>query len=194
MSFIPAFELLAVLASAIGVAGAAISSKYSDSRKVIANSSDVVDSDFESDLLSEARITEVRAELARQEFRSKWTGFASTSLRTSQYIIGGVLASSFVQESIDANLVGTLGVIVLVSSLINQHFRPDVRHRGSRQRVVQLRSLLRHAEDDKYAIDNNIEGACSIYEIRKRVSSGLNQIEEMELIDITSSDVEGVDG
>lgn len=40
----------------------------------------------------------------------------------SQYIIGGVLASSFVQGLLNPPWVGVLGVLVLVASLFKQQF------------------------------------------------------------------------
>ena len=64
------------------------------------------------------RMTEI--ESSRQEQQSSYKGFrtASITLTFAQYVIGGVLASSFVQESLNAKAVGVFGVLVLVASLL----------------------------------------------------------------------------
>jgi hypothetical protein len=100
-----------------------------------------------------------------------------------QYIVGGLLASSFVQQSLSPALVGALGVLVLLSSLIYQHFRPDIRLRGALGRALRLEALSREAEDDLFAIEAHDPSALTIFAFRKKISRALTEIAESELRD-----------
>ena len=89
------------------------------------------------------------------------------------------MATSF--QSIQA--IGLLGVLVLISSLIHQTYRPDIQTRGARERAMRLRRLIRQAEDGLFAIRSETVNTPSIHDVRKMVSLGLSEIEEMELAD-----------
>lgn len=78
------------------------------------------------DPTKDSRLADTRRALDRQESLAKWNSRAAASLTFGQYIVGGVLASSFVQESLTPQVVGLLGVLVLISSLIHQRYRPDL--------------------------------------------------------------------
>lgn len=70
----------------------------------------------------EARLNEVEFSRFEQVPIEKWSKRSSNLLVMSQYIIGGVLASSFVQGLLNPPWVGVLGVLVLVASLFKQQF------------------------------------------------------------------------
>ena len=108
----------------------------------------------------------------------------SALLTIGQYIIGGLLASSFVQQSLRPDLVGVLGLLVLISSLIYQHFRPDIQLRGAMSRSLRLRALIRSVEDDIYAIRSNSSNAPTVEAVRRRISEALSAIEASELQDL----------
>lgn len=172
--------IVAALASLLGAVVAALSK-----RAVRALQVPGIDITFEAteDPEKDSRLPQVRDALKRQESIAKWNGGASASLTFGQYIIGGVLASSFVQQSLTTQVVGSLGVLVLVSSLVHQRYRPDLQASGARQRVARLRALIREIEDELFALKSCPEGAPTVYEIRKRASAGLAQMEENELIE-----------
>ena len=130
---------------------------------------------------SETRVREARGVLARQENIAKWNKWADTSLTFSQYIVGGVLASSFIQSALAPELIGFLGVLVLASKLIHQHYRPDVSSRTAKHRATRLRSLIRTAEDGLYAIRSGQKSVPTLLAIRTRMSDGLSEIERAEL-------------
>src|SRR4051812_19736336 len=90
--------------------------------------------DKDADLDDSVRIREVKDAIDRQEGVARWSGRTSALLLFSQVVIGGVLATSFAQSELDKRIVGVLGVLVLVSSLIHQQFRPDLKQRGARRR------------------------------------------------------------
>jgi len=136
-----------------------------------------------ADPTEDSRLSEAKRELERQESIARWNGRADGSLVFGQYIIGGVLASSFVQQSLSPQVIGVLGVLVLLSSLIRQRYRADLQAQGARHRTVSLRTLIREVEDDLFALKNGHDGAPSIYLIRQKVSTTLSKIEEAELAD-----------
>src|SRR5438067_5525827 len=68
-----------------------------------------------TDPTENSRLREAKLELKRQESIARWNGRADGSLVFGQYIIGGVLASSFIQQSLSPQLIGVLGVLVLLS-------------------------------------------------------------------------------
>ena len=94
-----------------------------------------LDRTFEAtqDLEKDSRLNEARELLGRQESSAKWNRRANGSLTFGQYILGGVLATSFVQVSLSAQGVSLLGVLVLISSLVHQTYRPDLQARRSRR-------------------------------------------------------------
>jgi hypothetical protein len=76
-----------------------------------------------------------------------------------------------------------LGVLVLLSSLIRQRYRPDIRAVGAKRRAVLIRSFIREVEDNLYAINKGQENAPSVFLIRKTVTERLSRVEESELIE-----------
>jgi hypothetical protein len=127
------------------------------------------------------RLDEARDMLRRQQSIAKSNRWISTSLTVGQYIIGGLLASSFLQQSLSSNVVGLLGLLVLVSSLLFQHFRPDIRLRGALARTLLLKTLIRTSEDDLYSMRCSDPSVDAVYGLRKRISDGLSRIEASEL-------------
>lgn len=141
------------------------------------------DRDFKptANLEKDSRLIEARELLRRQESNATWNSRAAASLVFGQYVVGGVLATSFIQESLSSKAVGLLGVLVLISSLIHQNYRPDVQSRGARERALRLRKLIRHAEDALYSIQAGVKEPSTIHNVRQTVSIGITEIETMEL-------------
>jgi len=138
----------------------------------------------------DSRLLEAKKELNRQERIAKWQGKSATSLTFSQYIIGGVLTTSFIQENLTQEIVGFLGLLVLMSSLIHQHFRPDLQSRFAKKRIVTLRNLVRQVEDGLFAIQKKKSPEEEIYNIRDYVTRTLKEIESSELQDLGKIDNE----
>lgn len=134
----------------------------------------------------EQRMNEIREALQHQKFieqRNKW---ASSLLTFGQYVIGGILASSFIQQSLAQETVGFLGVFVLLSSIIHQRYRPDIKVRGAKERIFKLRVLIRRAEDELTALQSGSDMALSELEIIKILSKGLAEIDESEIQDMNN--------
>jgi hypothetical protein len=129
----------------------------------------------------DSRLPELRHELSRQKAMARWSGRAAASLTVGQYIVGGVLASSFIQQALSAHIIGLLGLLVILSSLIHQRFRPDLVASGARRRTLLLRVLIRTIEDDIFAMKEKRPDAPNIFDLRRKASLGLAAIEQSEL-------------
>ena len=128
-----------------------------------------------------ARVSEIKEALGRQEWIARSMGFTNGLLLFGQVVIGGILASAFVQDQMTKPITGLLGLLVLMSSLIHQQVRPDIKQRGSRRRVVQLRELLRETEDGIFDLRRNVPLAKPIEAIRRTVTTQLSRIERGEV-------------
>jgi len=164
--------LLGALASGVSVSSLRL--KKSSGSKVA----------FERTQLAEERLQETRDALKRQESIAQRNQWASSLLTFGQYIIGGILASSFVQESLSRPLVGSLGLLVLLSSLIHQRYRPDIKSRSSKERAVRLRSVIRDAENELAEIGPGSDVAYKKLELAKALSNKLAEIEMSEIRDL----------
>jgi hypothetical protein len=137
-------------------------------------------SDKDAPLEIQARIDEIEDALKSQKAIAATSGAVNNLLVFLQIVIGGTLASTFLQEHVDRNVTGALGVLVLISSLIHQQFRPDLLRRVARRRVARLGALLRYAEDAVFALESN-DKTENIITIRKRVAAELTTIEDPDL-------------
>ena len=164
-----------VLAAVLGLLASIVTSWFSFRRKT----PEVPDP--HAKLEDMTRIDEIREALQRNESVARWAGRSNGSLIFGQVVIGGVLATSFVQSQLSQSIVSLLGVLVLVSSLIHQQFRPDLKNRGARRRVAKLTHLLREAEDGVFEIQQGSPNAPSIELLRRRVTKQLSQIEQTEV-------------
>ncbi len=127
----------------------------------------------------DTRIAEARRALQRQEAIVAWNDRTVNCLNVGQYVIGGALATTIVQPFLSPGIVGFLGVLVVISAVIHQRFRPNVKARNASERTVNLHLLLRRAEDMVYEMkrQNSVEG---IQLVRQMISDGLNDIEKSE--------------
>lgn len=138
----------------------------------------------------DTRLSEARRELERQEEIIRWNHLTINSLTFGQYVIGVVLALSFIENSLPAAAVGFLGILVIVSSLIHQRFRPDIKVQNTFKRVIWLRQLIRKAEDMIFEMKRkkDVEG---VHAVRQKVSEGLSEMEKSELDDMASGNQTG---
>lgn len=135
----------------------------------------------------EQRLQEVRQALKKYQTAATTHRVANSLLAFSQFVVGGLLASSFLQDTLSKQLVGALGLLVLFSSLVRQHYRPEVQFLGARKRAARLKSAIREAEDARFA---RIEGAADVptdYEIRRRLSDELAAAESAEVDDLSTT-------
>jgi len=110
--------------------------------------------------------------------------FASTTLTVGQYIVGGVLASSFVQESLTPKSVGAIGVLVLIASLLREHFRPEITAREARNKAFQLLALQRSSKDQLAVLEaksaTGQDHSDAMISLLRQVTQRLSEIEDPE--------------
>ena len=95
----------------------------------------------------ELRIEEARVLRRQKRSNAKWSRFTAHSLTFAQYVIGGVLASSFIQQKTSPQIIGALGVLVLIASLLTQHYHPELAAQKADDKAQRLQVLIRQAED-----------------------------------------------
>ena len=126
------------------------------------------------------QVEEARSRQEKLERQFRWQGGA---LNFTQYIVGAVLATAFIQEQLSSSTVGFLGVLVLISSLISQRLQPEILQRGARYRVSRLSSLMRDARNDLAFYKAGVSGVPTIDELARTLSEGLKDVDRLELED-----------
>jgi hypothetical protein len=130
-----------------------------------------------------ARIEETKDTFRSQASSAKWSKRSGNLLTVGQYIIGGLL----VQESLSPRLVGSLGLLVLLASLIKQHFDPEVSAEHARKKAGQLRALIRISEDQLAILDAKIasgqDHTDAMISLLMRITERLTEIDTPEVIE-----------
>jgi hypothetical protein len=133
------------------------------------------------------RIREAAASREQQLSIQKWSKIAAHLLTIAQYIIGGVLASSFVQESLTPKWVGALGVVVLIASLFKQQFHPEINAEDARRTASKLQALVRSSEDQLAILDAKIatgqDHSDAIIALLTQITQRLTEVENPEAIE-----------
>ncbi|NBV21939.1 MAG: hypothetical protein EBS05_08470 [Proteobacteria bacterium] len=168
----------AATASVIGTAISAALSLLAKRRGVILAANE---RQAKRDLKSETRLSEIESLLSEEETRKSLYRYAAAFLIFAQFVVGGLLASSFIAKNLNETIVGILGLVVLASSLVSQHFRPDLLHKLTTQKVHRLRTLKRWPEDQLYELSRGELNEDKLLEIRKQITHTLCQIVEAEL-------------
>jgi hypothetical protein len=123
------------------------------------------------------RIQEVRKEIARQVSLASVHQLAGWLLTFGQFIVGGLLASSFLQQALSKELVGTLGLFVLASSLVRQHYKHEFRSSLAKSRAAKLRNAVRQVEDQLELKRSGDMHAARPEELRSLLRSILAEVE-----------------
>jgi hypothetical protein len=117
--------------------------------------------------------------LAKKEGAAKASLWSARSLTFGQYVIGGVLASSFIQQKTSPQIIGVLGILVLLASLITQHYHPEVAAKMASQKAEQLKDLLRRSEDCLVAfeatMDTDSDDPTPLLELLRTITSELSR-------------------
>jgi hypothetical protein len=102
-------------------------------------------------------IDEIRKEAEEQESDKRWFGRMNFSLQLAQGLVGAVMTSSVVHDSITIpkQATGVLGLLVLAATLMHQLIRPDLKRQCAQGRATALRSLLRVAQQEIALIERS---------------------------------------
>ena len=135
------------------------------------------------------RLDEVRNARSKQLRMARASTWSSYSLTFGQYIIGGVLATSFIQQQLSPNIIGFFGVLVVLASLIKQHYHPEVSAKVASQKAAKLQALIRDTEDRITAIqakrDGSDDNPDALLAIVSRITGTLTQIDNA-VVDLTT--------
>ena len=136
--------------------------------------------------LVQVRLQEIKEAIEHHKRIRQASHIATSTLTFGQYIVGGILASSFVQNGFPPQMVSILGLLVLLSSFIQHHFRPDIHLRASTERLARLKALLRHAEDDLVSGEESGDPKHFELELKvlRRITNGLCSIDILEIAEI----------
>ena len=126
------------------------------------------------------RLDEAR-EMQRRQYSLATVSIWSARLLTfGQYVIGGVLASSFVQQKTSPEVIGVFGVLVLLASLITQHYHPELSAQVASQKAELLGVLIRESEDRIVVIETTCDPEkdlpIPILDLLERISAELKVI------------------
>ncbi len=125
------------------------------------------------------RLKEAQALQEKKQTSATASIWSARSLTIGQYVIGGVLASSFIQQHIPSTIVGVLGVLVLLASLISQRFHPEVTAQIAMQKAAQLEVMIRQSEDRIVVIETTQgdgDDPQKMLELLEKASRELNAI------------------
>jgi hypothetical protein len=133
------------------------------------------------------RLNEVKQALVNQKGSARIAKISSNLLNGGQYVIGGLLASSFVQESLSPRSVGVLGVLVLIASLFKQQFHPELNAEDARKKASKLQALVRSSEDQLAILDakiaNGEDHSDAMIELLSGITRRLTEIENPEALE-----------
>lgn len=125
------------------------------------------------------RLEEARELQVRKTSSAKVSKLSAGLLTFAQYIIGGVLASSFVQQETSPAVIGLFGVLVLLASLVSQHFHPEASAQTAALKADQIGALIREAEDRIVVIEAKSsaeDDPQAVLDLLERISAQLNAI------------------
>lgn len=131
---------------------------------------------FSAPNLIDARFAELSTLEKKYNRIMKWTRRAGNLLSFTQYVIGVVVASSYFQGASSKELIGFLGLSVVVATAIQQRYRPEVRSRKGEKAVARIRALKREAQDK---LAQQLPHA----HVLQLLTHGINRIERDESID-----------
>jgi hypothetical protein len=126
------------------------------------------------------RLAEAKEVLRQQYTLARAHRIGGGSLTFGQFIVGGLLASSFVQDHTTKTLIGLLGLLVLASSIIRQHYKPESSSVAARERAVTLKAVIREVEDHLYFREQGLNEAASPRELRSILTNALNELDITE--------------
>jgi len=127
------------------------------------------------------RLGEAKTVHRKQKRLASIYGLANAVLVAGQYIVGGLLTTSFLQENLSKEQIGLFGLVVLGSSIINQHFKPGVLSVRARNVAANLRKNIRNVEDELALLDPNVPDLAVLHRIQMFLSTKLSEIEDLEL-------------
>lgn len=133
------------------------------------------------DFEDHTRLDELRALQSRYQRQVSRNQLAFNLLIFSQYIVGAVLATAFAQQNVSGNTGSILGLLVLISTAIQQRFRPDLLATQAKNRLTKCGRTIREIEDGVFKIKSRSPDQPSIVSLRDAATQGIDLLEALEL-------------
>jgi hypothetical protein len=131
------------------------------------------------------RLEEIIEERERQKGIAKWSRITSQTLTFGQYIIGAMLTTSLVQNSLSKTWISVFGLLVILCSATKQHFHVDENAQASDTRAKRLRALVRYAQDQIAILEvRSTKGenrTDAFIDLLNEITASLNQIESVDM-------------
>jgi hypothetical protein len=101
------------------------------------------------------------------------------------------MATSFMQHTLASNTVSLLGLLVLISSILRQHYSPDSAAKGAAVKAAKLQAMIRNTAD-WFAIlhsrgEMNEETTKELIPIMRSLTNSLTLIDAPEVIPSTET-------
>lgn len=134
------------------------------------------------------RLDELKVLQARYQRQASRNSLAFNLLVFVQYVVGAVLATSFFSKADSVandgssfTISGLLGLIVLISTAIQQRYRPDILATQAKNRLTRCGRIIREIENGVFKIKSSFDDAPSIIDLRESASRGIDDLEALEL-------------
>lgn len=131
------------------------------------------------------RMNEVASAIKRYNSEARIQNFSNGSLVFGQYVVGIALTSSFLQESLTPTWIGILGLIVLLTTVVHQKYRPDLKARVATLKANLLKTTIRKVQDDLSTSEDP-----EINKLIWRLTQALNKVEIEEIEEWVDSQTE----
>lgn len=141
-------------------------------------------SSFQQDLESEkqrqlshpslsTRIMEAQAYILRKRPLIRIYKYLSTGIKFFTLILGVLLTTSLIEDTLTPNEIGWCGIAVVVATLIDYLLRPTDRWRKGIENEVAILSKIRNIEDDMAFSDSDKKASA----LTKELTALLNEIQ-----------------
>jgi len=124
------------------------------------------------------RLQDTKRVYSRQKLDERLSKFISGLLVFGQYVVGGVLATSFIRETLNPQVTGFLGLTVLAATLVHQRYRPNVNARLAQEKASFLYETILKAEDGLEFIRRGSPNAPTEESIIKMLSKSLDKVHD----------------
>jgi hypothetical protein len=127
------------------------------------------------------RIGEAESQQRRNYVTAQILRFSSGVLTTTQILVGAMMTTAFIKNMLSPTVVGIFGLVVVVSSSINQKFSPGVGAQVAFQKADLFKALIRATENKLVVIeteaDQNDDDPKPVNDLTTKFSTEVRKIE-----------------
>lgn len=139
----------------------------------------------ETEKIYEGLRDEAYGEQSAQDRKYTWLQRSAHALRFAQIILGGAITSSFVQQSISKQWIGFLGLLVLLSTLVDEAYKPSQKASIARYKSSRLKTILRRLDGQYAKIRDEDPTAPTIESLVNSLTIALEEVDNVEEAPLT---------